>query len=94
RLFHGVDFSLTDNKPLEDEDPSNEQLLLDAYDSEMSDILAKKMYAYGRYLFHCSSDPKGNPTHLVGLWNGTYSCFWAFYMFNLWRKRHCFMRIF
>lgn len=81
-LFHGVEFSLTE--PSEGEDPSNEQLLLDAYDSEMSNALTEKMYAYGRYLFLCSTDPiLGKPTHLVGLWNGTYSCFWAFHMFNV-----------
>ncbi|MGN1409273.1 MAG: glycosyl hydrolase family 95 catalytic domain-containing protein [Eubacteriales bacterium] len=80
-LFHGVNLSLTE--PVDGEDPSNEQLLLEAYDSEMSNVLTEKMYAYGRYLFLCSSDPKGKPTHLVGLWNGTYSSFWAIHMFNV-----------
>ena len=66
------------------EDTANEHLLLNAFDNGMSAELAEKMYAYGRYLFLCAVDPeKGMPVHLVGLWNGSYSCFWAIHMFNV-----------
>ena len=79
--FHSTEFSLT---PDGAEDTCNELLLLDAFENGMSPELAEKMYAYGRYLFLCATDPeKGLPVHLVGLWNGSYSCFWAIHMFNV-----------
>ena len=79
--FHSTEFSLT---PDGTEDTCNELLLLDAFENGMSPELAEKMYAYGRYLFLCAADPeKGLPVHLVGLWNGSYSCFWAIHMFNV-----------
>ena len=81
-LYGGVDFSISDTM-----DTSNEELLLDAFDEETSNELMETMYAYGRYLLVCSTaspDTKDVlPTHLVGLWNGTYRCFWAFHMFNV-----------
>jgi alpha-L-fucosidase 2 len=68
-------------------DTSNEELLLAAYEDAAPAELIEKLYAYGRYLLICSSDgtmEKGAlPCHLIGLWNGTYNCFWAFYMYNI-----------
>ncbi len=81
-IYSGVDFSISDTVS-----SSNEELLLDAFDEEASNELMETMYAYGRYLFVCSTSEPGTPhampTHLVGLWNGTYRCFWAFHMFNV-----------
>ncbi len=68
----------------QDKNSSNEELLLDAYEEEASSELIEKLYAYGRYLFVCSTSDKNTlPCHLVGLWNGTYQCFWAIYMYNV-----------
>lgn len=77
-LFSAVDFSISDTET------SNEELLLSAFEDSCSNELLEKLYAYGRYLFICSTDQKGTlPCHLTGLFNGTYQCFWAFYMYNI-----------
>lgn len=77
-LFNRVQFEISET------DRSNEELLLEAYDDGASNEFIEKMYAYGRYLFICSTGEEGfMPTHLVGLWNGTYQCYWAFHMFNV-----------
>jgi alpha-L-fucosidase 2 len=77
-VFGAVDFTISDT------DTSNEELLLDAFDNEASNELIEKLYAYGRYLFICSTSDKDTlPCHLTGLFNGTYNCFWAFYMYNI-----------
>ena len=86
-LYDGVDLSLSCG------DTAVEEMLLDAYDTGASAELMESMYAYGRYLFVCSTGElsptagRGTdqmlPTHLVGLWNGTYQCFWAIHMFNV-----------
>ncbi len=78
KLFSSVDFSLSSS------DRTNEELLLDAFRNEASDELIEKLYAYGRYLFICSTDAKNTlPCHLTGLFNGTYPAIWAFYMYNV-----------
>lgn len=87
KLYEGVDFTISGT------DTSVEEMLLEAYGSGASNELMESMYAYGRYLFVCSTgepvDGAGRganqmlPTHLVGLWNGTYQCFWAIHMFNV-----------
>ena len=75
----GVNFDLGAEK-----NTSNEELLIDAFSEGMSDELCEKLYAYGRYLFVCSTDAKDTlPMHLIGLWNGTFSCFWSIYMYNV-----------
>lgn len=80
KIFQGVDFSITDFA----EDTCNEELLLNAFEESASNELFEKLYAYGRYLFICSTDEKNTlPCHLTGLFNGTYQCFWAFYMYNV-----------
>ena len=78
-LYDRVDFSVSG-----DEDRTNEALLLDAFENEMSNELAEKLYAYGRYLLVAGSGERDTlPMHLVGLWNGTYQAFWAIHMFNI-----------
>lgn len=78
KLFHSVDFSISNSEA------TNEQLLLDAFEESASNELIEKLYAYGRYLFLCSTGDKDTlPCHLTGLFNGTYQCFWAFNMYNV-----------
>ena len=82
KLYDGVQFRIAE----EGAHTSAEEMLLDAYGNGASDELIETLYAYGRYLFVCSTGtPEEDvlPTHLVGLWNGTYQCFWAFHMFNV-----------
>ena len=79
-LFETTELSLSD--PCEHH--SNEELLLDAYEEKASLELMEKLYAYGRYLFLCSTSDEGSlPCHLTGLFNGDYQCMWAFYMYNI-----------
>ena len=78
KYFSRVDFRISDTHR------SNEELLLESFDKSFSNELAEKLYAYGRYLFICSTDKKNSlPCHLIGLFNGTYQCFWAFNMYNI-----------
>lgn len=77
--YRRVDFSIASGP-----EHCNEELLLDAYDRGAPPELFEKLYAFGRYLFICSTAAADTlPVHLVGLWNGTYNCFWAFYMYNV-----------
>lgn len=81
KAYTAVDFSITDK---DSGDTSNEELLIDAYDKGSSNELIEKLYAYGRYLFICSTREKDTlPVHLVGLWSGSYVGMWAFYMYNV-----------
>ncbi|MBE6541595.1 MAG: glycoside hydrolase family 95 protein [Ruminococcaceae bacterium] len=77
-LFHAVDFSISDTER------TNEELLLESFEESSSNELMEKLYAYGRYLFLCSTDERGTlPCHLTGLFNGTYQTMWAFNMYNV-----------
>lgn len=60
----------------EDRRLSNEQLLKNAKEKGMSNALAERMFNYGRYLLISSSNPKGLPANLQGVWNGLYSPPW------------------
>jgi len=61
---------------------SNEQLLLDGYNGNVSNALIEKMADYGRYLLISSSYGCKYPSNLQGLWNGDYSPAWACTFFN------------
>ncbi len=53
---------------------SNEALLANAYEGDLSAALVERMYDLGRYLLMCSS---GNwPANLQGVWNGDYLPAW------------------
>ncbi len=79
-LFQAVDFAITPEK----ESSSNEELLLESFDGNTSNELMEKLYAYGRYLFICStSDRNTLPCHLTGLWCGSYTAWWVIYMYNI-----------
>jgi alpha-L-fucosidase 2 len=60
----------------------NEELLLQAYSGDLPDVLAERMFHFGRYLLACSSRPGGLPAHLQGLWNGDYTPPWLCAYFN------------
>ncbi len=56
---------------------SNEEMLMAAFDGEMSAALAQTMFDYGRYLLLCSSRAGGWPSNLQGIWNGDYVPAWT-----------------
>jgi len=56
---------------------SNEQLLSEAYQGEISAQLTEKMWSFGRYLMICGSNENSYPFPLYGLWNGEYNPPWA-----------------
>lgn len=79
-LFEKVQFSISEGE----KQHSNEELLLDAYEEKASSELVEKLYAYGRYLFLCSTAEEGSlPCHLTGLFHGDAYTKWAFHMFNI-----------
>ncbi|MCY2931493.1 MAG: glycoside hydrolase N-terminal domain-containing protein [Planctomycetota bacterium] len=56
---------------------SNDEMLLAAYDGEVSAELIQTMFEYGRYLLICSSRPGGLPANLQGVWNGDLAPAWT-----------------
>jgi len=56
--------------------PSNEEMLMAAYDGEVPVALIQSMFEMGRYLLICSSRPGSWPANLQGLWNGDYAPAW------------------
>lgn len=87
KLFNSVKFTISSSKEeaLESSseyDKSNEELLLDAYQGEASNVLVEKLWSFGRYLLISASKEKGYPCQLYGLWTGDYNPMWAINMFN------------
>lgn len=66
----------------DDENLSNERLLMDSYSGVVDNRLIQKMADYGRYLLISSSYGCELPANLQGLWNGDYSPAWACTYFN------------
>lgn len=58
------------------ENISNEQLLLNGYSGEMDLRMVEKMADFGRYLLISSSTDCMCPANLQGLWNGDYNPAW------------------
>lgn len=56
--------------------PSNEEMLMEAYDGNVPTELVQTMFEYGRYLLICSSRPGGLPANLQGVWNGDLAPAW------------------
>lgn len=77
-LFHSMRLRLCGD----DDDRSNEELLLEAYDGKASARLMEKMWAYGRYLLLSATGERGNPSTLYGLWGGDYTPIWSQYVAN------------
>ena len=62
---------------------SNEELLLDAFDSNASPELIEKLWRFGRYMFISGTDPKtGLLFPMYGLWQGDYDLIWTHNMAN------------
>ncbi|RKL65266.1 alpha-L-fucosidase [Salipaludibacillus neizhouensis] len=78
KLFHTASLQLSDSE----EEHSNEELLLDAYEGEASIPLIEKLWKYGRYLFISGTRPEGQPFGMYGLWGGDYNLMWCHRMAN------------
>ncbi|SFS61858.1 glycoside hydrolase N-terminal domain-containing protein [Paenibacillus sp. 453mf] len=82
-LFSSASVELSSSEePENDENRSTEELLLTAYDGKASVSLLEKLWAYGRYLYISSTEEKGLPMPLYGLWGGDYRLMWCHYMAN------------
>jgi len=55
---------------------SNDELLMEAYDSDVPTALIERLTDFGRYLLISSSRPGGLPANLQGVWNGDYTPAW------------------
>lgn len=71
KLFNKVSFTLG-----KEEQKSNEEMLMTAYDGEVPQSLIQTMFDYGRYLLIASSRQGGWPSNLQGIWNGDYKPAW------------------
>lgn len=78
RLFNKTKITIADN----DQNLSNERLLMDSYSGVVDNRLIQKMADFGRYLLISSSYNCELPANLQGLWNGDYSPAWACTYFN------------
>lgn len=76
-LYNSAELSLGENNNL-----SNEELLLEAYGGKSSKELIEKLWRYGRYLFICGSNTCGLPFTMYGLWPGGYRQMWSHNMAN------------
>lgn len=79
KLFNSVSLEI---ESYNEEDKSNEELLLQAYDGETPTMLIEKMWNYGRYLFISASREGGLPVGMYGLWGGEYKLMWCHNMAN------------
>ena len=61
----------------------NEELLLDAYDGEISEELMEKLWRFGRYLYVSATREDGLPAVMYGLWKGEYKLVWDINMANV-----------
>lgn len=77
-LFQTASIDLTED----DDQQSNEELLLEAYSGEAPTSLIEKMWAYGRYLFISGTGKQSQPFGLYGLWYGDYRVMWGHNMAN------------
>ncbi len=77
KLYRGVSLSLSAIK-----DTTNEELLSQAYDGEVTPELLEKQWKFGRYLMICGTREDGLPFPLYGLWHGRYKMMWPHNMAN------------
>jgi len=78
-LFHSAALELSGAS---DDGRSGEELLLEAYEGQAPAALARKMWAYGRYLFISGTGAESGPFGLYGLWGGDYRLVWCHHMAN------------
>jgi alpha-L-fucosidase 2 len=58
-------------------DQTNEKLLTDAYQGRVANALTERMANYGRYLSIASTNRRGLPPNLQGVWNGDVLPAWS-----------------
>ena len=76
-LYHSAELNLFENNDL-----SNEELMLKAYSGKSPNELIEKLWRYGRYLFISGSSKDGFPFSMYGLWCGDYKAVWSHNMAN------------
>lgn len=82
KKLHKALYLSTELHLAQEEDRSNEELLLEAYDGVSPSVLLEKQWKYGRYLMICGTREDGLPFPLYGLWHGRYKMAWPHYMGN------------
>jgi len=60
-----------------DEDASNEALLLQGYNGDVSLALLERMFYFSRFMLIASSKEGGLPANLQGIWNGDWQPPWS-----------------
>lgn len=78
-LYDSVSIELADEQAF---DATNEQMLANAYDAEVSPALLERLWRFGRYLFISAASEDGNPVPLYGLWHGEDHLAWSQYVAN------------
>ena len=78
-LYDSVQMHLADDQAF---DASNEQMLADAYDDQMSPALLERLWRFGRYLFVSAAHENGNPVPLYGIWPADHHLAWSQYVAN------------
>ena len=76
-LYHSAELNLFENNNF-----SNEELMLNAYSGKSPNELIEKLWRYGRYLFISGSSKDGFPFSMYGLWCGDYKAVWSHNMAN------------
>lgn len=76
-LYDSASLSLGENN-----NRSNEELMLEAYGGKSPNELIEKLWRYGRYLFISGSREDGLPFAMYGLWAFEYSLIWSHNMAN------------
>jgi len=77
KLYNSAVLSLGENNNL-----SNEELLLEAYGRGSPKELIEKLWRYGRYLFITGNNEESLPFCMYGLWSGEYRQMWSHNMAN------------
>lgn len=74
-LFFSAGLTLLDE--LQEEEKSNEDLMLSAYEEKADNRLLEKLWMFGRYLFISGAEEQSNPFPLYGLWCSGYNMPWC-----------------
>ena len=78
-LYDAVTIELAEDEAFE---ATNEALLSEAYDTDVSPVLLERLWRFGRYLFISGSAPNSYPVPLYGLWHGDHHLAWSQYVAN------------
>jgi len=74
RLYRRLSLDIAGNKGAEQ---PNEKLLAKASGHRVSNALIERMFHFGRYLFVASTQVRGLPPNLQGVWNGDHVPAWS-----------------